>query len=344
MGASKSTRESGVGEERFSLSCFDLDSALNNSLDAPDSYIEIDLSSSESAACDADVDAEFEFRVSFSSPLSGYPRQIPADMLFNNGQLLPLHCVTSSSAKNTAFPSPGQGVSTPGSNSTGAGIPKERSCSEVSSCSDHQSIHEAKRHATRWKLLSFRKSSSKVGAENEQSRKAIGKPADDGELMADRVQCQNVGRSAADHAKGVRKLLVKLRPREVGELGWVQKQQGSSPFYHETPRKVDKRMRRAKEMLDRYWRIVNPFKGNRLAEEAESYEGRVFAAAASFGASCRDTGIRSCPTSLGSSPIHRRMNSFVCASRELSVRERDCSLQAAIAHCKKSFGVADGGK
>ncbi|CAN6468384.1 unnamed protein product [Victoria cruziana] len=347
MGASRSTGESAAGEERFSVSCFDLDSVLNDSLDATDSYIEIDLSPSESAACDTDVDAEFEFRVSFSSPLSGYPRQLPADMLFNNGQLLPLHRITSPSDTDAGSAGACRGDSTPGSNCARTGIPTEHSCAEVMS-SHSQSIQEAKRPGTRWKLLSFRKSSSKVGTENEQGRKANGvKPADDGELMADR----NVRRSVAENAKGVRKLLVKLRPREVGEFGWMQKQPENSPLYPEASRRLDKRMRRAKEILDRYWRIVNPFKGSRPAEEGESCEGRVFvaaaaaaAAAASFGASCRDTGVRSCPTSVGSSPIHRRVNSFVCGSRELSVRERDCSLQAAIAHCKKSFGVTDGSK
>ncbi|CAN6468514.1 unnamed protein product [Victoria cruziana] len=307
---------------------------LGDSVDA-DSYIEIDLQRSASAAENGEPDTEFEFRLSVSSPVRGNSHHLPADMLFCNGRLLPLHCIAS--------PAQGGGsLCLEDGKETGN---KKECClgEDIGAVNGGQALEMRKRPDNGRRALSFRKSSSKVGAEEEHDfRNPMNNPED---LELTPVQDQyckgalTVGKVTESTATGLEKLLMMLRPRGVRD----GRGQSSASFYgHRTSRK-EKRIRKAKEIIDKCWRLVNPFqahKGRREGEEeatADRESGRRMRFfAGRGGASCReDSGVRSCPTSLGSSPIHWRVNSFAYA-RELSLRDRDCSVQAAIAHCKSS--------
>ncbi|KAF3793873.1 hypothetical protein EJ110_NYTH09162 [Nymphaea thermarum] len=327
MGVRESDAESETAEEIS----FDQGDSVDG-----DSYIEIDLQRSASTAENRGADTDFEFRLSVSSPMRANSHHLPADMLFCNGRLLPLHCIVSPDGDGGS-PCPEDGTQTENKKeeSLGAG----------------QTLEMRRRPESGRRALSFRKS-SKVGAEEEHEiRKPMDNP-EDLELTTVRDQyykgALTVGKLPESTATGLEKLLMMLRTRVSRDV----RGQTSHSFYGHRPSRRDTRIRKAKEIIDKCWRIVNPFqahRGRREEEEgaaASSESGRsrrLFAGG--VGASCREvsgvrscrevSGVRSCPTSLGSSPIHWRVNSFAYA-RELSLRDRDCSVQAAIAHCKNS--------
>ncbi|XP_030924889.1 uncharacterized protein LOC115951906 [Quercus lobata] len=341
-------------EESFSFSCYDFNTAVsffseeedcgNEDDDDDESYIEIALDDDDHKDGKHDEEADaFELRISYSSP----------NIVFNE---LPTHSLTDTKIQDLGFETHTI-IETPSSCSSSSST---LSCSSTETCSTgppvpHVSpqpwgIHNsAVRQGAEFPAVNEQVNTLPFSLDEENCL-----PQKNQQILIDTYQWDLVGSSKTSNNRttmsgGIMKLFIKFRAMNVRTLlaTFMKSRQVIS-----SPGSSDHKKKKSKE------RLVKPFdkgliqrnqeQGRNISKDNEkslpigekyprvleinldAIKGAVEAISMGVGRKNRQT--RSCPTSIKSSPLH---NGFPSENKLYS---KETSIQAAIAHCKRSFG------
>lgn len=342
-------------EESFSFSCYDFNTAVsffseeedcgNDDDDDDESYIEIALDNDDNKDGKHDEEADaFELRISYSSP----------NIVFNE---LPTHSLTDTKIQDLDFEKHTI-IETPSSCSSSSS--STLSCSSTVTCSTGPPVPHVSPQP--WGIHnSAVRQGSEFPAVNEQVNTlpfSLGEenchPQKNPQILIDPYQWDLVGSSKTSNNRttmsgGIMKLFIKFRTMKVRTLlaTFMKSRQVIS-----SPGSSDHKKKKSKERLvkpsDKWLIQRNQEQGRNINKDNEkslpigekyprvleinldAIKGAVEAISMGVGRKNRQT--RSCPTSIKSSPLH---NGFPSENKSYS---RETSIQAAIAHCKRSFG------